>query len=146
MSTTGFDTVFDLPQLYSHPSAEELISTLDYLALEPPSWDHQSRSSEPQGGRNFKITEVGMPNYLTSIVASPLSWIHEDRREEIWEAASKRLSERSGRAGEWLVCALQQEMLLLVIALKMDSSYSVRLADLCDPGPVFEIFHLDFSS
>ena len=96
----GFETVFDLPQLYSHPPAEELISALDYLALEPPSWDTQVNNRELQGETISKIDEAGIPKFLTSIVASPLSWIHEDRREEIWETASKRLSERSGRSGE----------------------------------------------
>lgn len=100
MSNNGFDTVFDRPQLYSHPPAEELISALDYLALEPPSWDPQVKNRQLQGETNLKIDEIGIPKYLTSIVASPLSWIHEDRREGIWETASKRLSERSGRSGE----------------------------------------------
>lgn len=105
------DSVFDLPQLHAHPSAEELLNTLDYLALEPPSWDHhyqhhQSRNNEPEGGGGgesnvkVKINEVGVPSYLTSIVGSSLSWIDEDRREEILEAAGRRLSERCGRSGK----------------------------------------------
>jgi hypothetical protein len=100
MSNVGFETVLDLPQLYTHPSAEELISTLEHLALKPLSWDLQSRSYEPQNRNFITINESGLPNFFTSIVASSLSWIHEDRREEVWEAASKRLSERSGRTGE----------------------------------------------
>lgn len=101
MSTVDFDSVFDLPQLNTHPSAEKLMCTLNYLALEPPSWDPQSRNIGSDGERSFRINEVGVPSYLTSIVGSLLSWVHEDRREEIWEAASKRLSERCGRTGEW---------------------------------------------
>ena len=101
MSKNGLDSIFDLPQLNAHPSAEELISTLKYLALEPPSWDHQSRDSGLERGRKFNVNEVGVPSYLTSIVGSLLSWIDEDRREEIWETASKRLSERCGRTGEF---------------------------------------------
>lgn len=42
----------------------------------------------------------GVPRYLTSIVASSLSWLPEHEREEIWEAASIRLSERSGRTAQ----------------------------------------------
>lgn len=100
MPYNDLDSVFGLPQVNAHPSAEELISTLNHLALEPPSWDHQRRNSGSEGGGKFKINEAGVPSFLTSIVGSLLSWIHEDRREEIWEAASKRLSERCGRTGE----------------------------------------------
>jgi hypothetical protein len=100
MSKNGRDTVLDLSRLYTHPSAEELIFALDQLALTPPSWDHQSRSNESQDESVTTIDGAGIPKYLTSIVASPLSWIDEDRREQIWERASKRLSERCGRTGE----------------------------------------------
>ena len=100
--TTIFDSVFDLPQLNTHPSAEKLLSALNYLALDPPSWDHhQRRNNEPEGEENvkIKINEAGVPSYLTAVVGSSLSWIDEDRREEIWEAAGRRLSERCGRSG-----------------------------------------------
>lgn len=41
-----------------------------------------------------------MPRYLTSIIASPLAWIEDDEeKERVWEVASQRLSERSGRTG-----------------------------------------------
>ena len=44
------------------------------------------------------INEHGIPNYLTSIIASSLAWISdEDLKEKIYELASLRLSERSGR-------------------------------------------------
>ena len=47
------------------------------------------------------IDEDGIPQYLTSIIASRLHWIEdEDEREQVWEMASARLSERSGRTGE----------------------------------------------
>lgn len=40
-----------------------------------------------------------MPRYLTSIISSPLGWIpDDDQKEQIWDVASKRLSERSGRS------------------------------------------------
>lgn len=39
-----------------------------------------------------------MPRYLTRIVSSPLAWLDDDQKEQIWEAASQRLSERSGRS------------------------------------------------
>ena len=47
-----------------------------------------------------KIKSEGVPAYLTKIVSSPLAWIEDDvDKERIWEAASQRLSERSGRTG-----------------------------------------------
>ena len=97
-SSTGFHTVLDLPQLYTRPTADELISTLEMLTREPTSWDIDSK--EPKVETYQAISEAGIPKYLTSIVASALGWIEEERREEIWETASKRLSERSGRAGK----------------------------------------------
>lgn len=86
-------TVLDLPQLYARPTASELLQTLQLLEIKPPTWNHDSCQQKNQ------VSEEGIPKYLTGIVASKLSWVDEDRREEIWETASKRLSERSGRTG-----------------------------------------------
>lgn len=86
-------TVLDLPQLYARPTASEILQTLQLLEIKPPSWNHDSCQQKNQ------VSEEGIPKYLTGIVASKLSWVDEDRREEIWETASKRLSERSGRTG-----------------------------------------------
>lgn len=45
-----------------------------------------------------KIRSQGIPSYLTRIISSPLGWICSDEeKEQLWEAASQRLSERSGR-------------------------------------------------
>ena len=88
-------SVLDLPQIYQRPSSETLLSVLDYLALAPPSWDVDIKVSSKRS-----ISEEGVPAYLTKIVSSPLSWIeNDDIKEKIWEAASQRLSERSGRTG-----------------------------------------------
>jgi D-xylulose reductase len=44
------------------------------------------------------VNPEGVTRYLTSIVSNPLKWIHDDEvKEEIWNQASFRLSERSGR-------------------------------------------------
>lgn len=94
---SGPTTVLDLPQLFTHPSATDLMNTLELLAIKPISWDSQNRLND-HGAEAF-IDEAGIPKYLTGIVASQLSWIDDERREEIWEAASSRLSERSGRTG-----------------------------------------------
>ena len=43
-----------------------------------------------------------MPKYLTGIIASSLAWIEDEgAKEQIWEAAAARLSERSGRTGDF---------------------------------------------
>jgi predicted nicotinamide N-methyase len=93
--------VLDLPQLYTKPSAPTLLSTLADLSVQPLSWDKSSRSgvnaSESLRPRR-KINNEGVPQYLTKIISSPLVWIEDDAdKEQIWEAASQRLSERSGR-------------------------------------------------
>ncbi|KAL8760235.1 MAG: hypothetical protein Q9184_003406 [Pyrenodesmia sp. 2 TL-2023] len=86
-------SVLDLPQLYERPTAATLLGTLRQLQLRPSSWNNIEVSD--QNG----IDENGLPNYLTSIIASSLAWIpNDDVREQIWEAASTRLSERSGRS------------------------------------------------
>jgi predicted nicotinamide N-methyase len=88
-------SVLDLPQLYQKPSSEVLLGVLNDLALDPPSWD-----TVPETLRERAIAEEGVPAYLTKIIASPLIWIEDDEtKEKIWETASQRLSERSGRTG-----------------------------------------------
>jgi predicted nicotinamide N-methyase len=88
-------SVLDLPQLYQEPPAERLLEILDDLKLAPPSWD-----AIPIASRKRQISDEGVPAYLTNIVSSPLSWIYDDQtKERIWESASERLSERSGRTG-----------------------------------------------
>ncbi|CAD6590726.1 MAG: hypothetical protein ASARMPRED_004983 [Alectoria sarmentosa] len=86
--------VLDLPQLYSKPSAQSLLSALALLAVAPSSWDVKAC----EAGKTASIDEDGVPSYLTRIISSPLAWIPEGAdKEDIWEAASKRLAERSGR-------------------------------------------------
>lgn len=90
-------TVFDLPQLYTRPSASELSFTLEKLAVQPTSWDAPDNWQEHKG---VEIGGDGVPKYLTGIIASPLAWMEDEMvKEQIWEAASARLSERSGRTG-----------------------------------------------
>ena len=89
-------TVFDLPQLYTKPSVEALRSALYLLTVEPPSWEADGNAKPIQP----RVNPDGVAKYLTSIIASRLSWIHDDSaRETIWGMASARLSERSGRTG-----------------------------------------------
>jgi predicted nicotinamide N-methyase len=44
------------------------------------------------------VSSDGVAAYLTQIIASRLLWLQESIREEIWELASTRLAERSGRS------------------------------------------------
>ncbi|KAL8717547.1 MAG: hypothetical protein Q9225_005212, partial [Loekoesia sp. 1 TL-2023] len=88
-----YGSVLDLPQLYTRPSATDLLSALDHLQVKPVAWDEDSEVT------NEVVDEEGVPKYLTSIVASSLAWIEDDSiKEQIWEAASARLCERSGRS------------------------------------------------
>ncbi|KAF7192880.1 Protein-lysine N-methyltransferase rrg1 [Pseudocercospora fuligena] len=97
--------VLDLPQLYTKPSARILLTTLADLSSEPVSWEATPRTCTPHGSgtstpyrKKKKVKSEGLPGYLTKIVSSPLAWIEDDvAKERIWEAASQRLSERSGR-------------------------------------------------
>lgn len=96
--------VFDLPQIYTKPSAQALLDTLSSLAIDLPSWDgSDSRGKDDKtcgsgGHARRRVSPEGLTGYLTRIVASDLRWIEDDaEREEVWEQASLRLSERSGR-------------------------------------------------
>ncbi|KAF7511009.1 hypothetical protein GJ744_005555 [Endocarpon pusillum] len=87
--------VHDLPQLYTKPSASVLLHTLDGLEQKPPSLSNVMQNHDGPLRQN---NPSGLPGYLTSIISSSLHWIvDEDSKEQIWTAASARLSERSGR-------------------------------------------------
>ena len=93
--------VLDLPQLYTRPSAPVLFATLSKLAIKPTSWSSETEKSSKGPDSPVAIDEDGIPQYLTSIIASQLRWIEDEHvREQVWEMASARLSERSGRTGE----------------------------------------------
>lgn len=95
--TANSIVVLDLPQLYQRPSAEALLATLSDLRLTQLSWDVSNAHQAPS---KRKINDQGVPAYLTKIVSSSLAWIEDEaQREQIWETASQRLSERSGRSG-----------------------------------------------
>ena len=52
-----------------------------------------------ESSRSRSIDPDGVASYLTRIISSPLNWIDDEAdKEAIWETASKRLSERSGRS------------------------------------------------
>lgn len=64
--------------------------------VEPPSWEADGHANPSQ----LRVNPDGIAKYLTSIIASQLAWIQDDgEKARIWEMASARLSERSGRTG-----------------------------------------------
>ncbi|KAL8934926.1 MAG: hypothetical protein Q9211_004975 [Gyalolechia sp. 1 TL-2023] len=86
-------SVLDLPQLYTRPPAADLLLALDRLQVKPAIWHDAVEVN------NRMVDEEGVPKYLTSIVGSPLAWIADDNiKDQIWQAASARLCERSGRS------------------------------------------------
>ncbi|KAF3939167.1 hypothetical protein ABW19_dt0208344 [Dactylella cylindrospora] len=96
---SSVDSVLDFPQLYTRPPLTALLTTLDLLAIPPPSWDLSSSSSSSYQPKKTTILIRGNPTtWLTSLISSPLKWLPTDAsRELIWETASVRLSERCGR-------------------------------------------------
>ena len=85
--------VLDLPQLYAKPSGEDLLKALSSLRIGPLSFSqsHEEALVLPSGN---------VTHYLTSIIASKLLWINDEAvRENVWDEASTRLSERAGRTG-----------------------------------------------
>ena len=91
-------SVLDLPQLYTKPSAADILKALEILTVRPATFDGPNNAAP----ETREILPSGISRYLTSIIASELSWVTcGDMKESIWDAASTRLSERSGRMGEW---------------------------------------------
>lgn len=85
--------VLELPQIYTKPSYESLITALISLELAPSSW-----ASEREQPRIEDTKAVAA--YLTQVVSNGLRWLENDeQRERIYDLASRRLSERSGRTG-----------------------------------------------
>ncbi|KFY58064.1 hypothetical protein V496_06250 [Pseudogymnoascus sp. VKM F-4515 (FW-2607)] len=87
--------VFDLPQLYTKPSSLSLLAAIVSLKAKPISWE--AADDDHDQPREDKIA---IASYLTKIVSNPLTWLTEDEQVEVWEQASIRLSERSGRNGK----------------------------------------------
>jgi len=88
--------VLDLPQLYQKPSGTDLVKALALLSLQPRTF-----GTTADVVKGPAVQPEGVTRYLTSIIASSLAWLDTDElREAIWDAASARLSERSGRTGK----------------------------------------------
>ncbi|EGD91903.1 hypothetical protein H112_00507 [Trichophyton rubrum D6] len=84
--------VFDLPQLYTKPPADDILQALDLLTIRP----HTFAQSSAQNITHLQDGDIC--RYLTSIIGSSLAWIESDTlKEKIWDTASSRLCERAGR-------------------------------------------------
>ncbi|KAI0895573.1 S-adenosylmethionine-dependent methyltransferase-like protein [Annulohypoxylon nitens] len=93
-------SVADFPQVWQKPSAEELLASLKKLQVEPPIWNPKtSRKIIIETYQNAAQFRREVAAYLSSIVSSSLGWIEDDdEKEALWDEASRRLSERCGRA------------------------------------------------
>lgn len=91
----------DFPQLWQRPTFQSLLDLLEGLKLGPPRWNHDERRRSDVECEHEAVvsrSKADINRYLSAIIKSPLAWIEdEEQREEIWEAASRRLSERCGR-------------------------------------------------
>ena len=82
--------------IFHNYTASLLPPSCSLLSPSLPSIHHHSSEFSTRTALN--LDENGLTGYLTRFVASSLAWIPSDQeKESIWEAASRRLSERSGR-------------------------------------------------
>ncbi|ODA76107.1 hypothetical protein RJ55_08390 [Drechmeria coniospora] len=91
----------DLPQVWQRPSFDAFVATLNDLQRSPPAWNAGSRGSEKGVDERLPLDRHGdgdMMRYLSTIVKCPLGWLADDEREQVWELASKRMTERCGRS------------------------------------------------
>ncbi len=91
----------DLPPVWGRPSFNDLLGSLKKLHVDPPVWNSTtSREVILDEYHNSAQSRRAVATYLSTIIKSQLEWIQdEEEREIIWAEASRRLSERCGRAG-----------------------------------------------
>lgn len=93
--------VEDFPQMWQRPGFAELMEILHSLEVKPPTWSHKRHRSDIRRQQESLATQRKgeVTRYLSSVIKSPLSWIEDaDQQEELWELASRRMSERCGRS------------------------------------------------
>lgn len=82
----------DLPQMWQRPGYDELVAILADLELGQAVWSHR------QGQRDVARSHEQEARYISSVIKSPLSWLATDeQREDVWDTAGRRMSERCGR-------------------------------------------------
>lgn len=91
----------DLPSPWQKPPFEVLLTCLEHLRVETPAWELDvPLAPVPKQERLTTQEAQEITSYLSFVIKSSLSWLRdEDQREKIWNEASKRISERCGRAG-----------------------------------------------
>lgn len=98
-----------LPHLWQKPAFDDLLECLRKLRVEQPVWSLKVSRDEILKQQNEAFAAHDrreIVSFLSMIIKSNLGWIDGDEeREEIWDEASKRLSERCGRAGTYPVLA-----------------------------------------
>lgn len=91
----------DLPHLWQKPAYSAIFSALQKLRIEPPVWGAKVSKADilrQQAAAASHHERKDTNNFLSSIIKSSLSWLEtDDEREEIWEEASRRMTERCGR-------------------------------------------------
>lgn len=86
--------------MWERPCATYLFEILNSLEVKPPTWSHKRRRSDivEQQIALAAQKQGEVTRYLSSVIKSPLAWIDDEaQREDIWELASRRMSERCGR-------------------------------------------------
>jgi hypothetical protein len=86
----------DFPRLRDEPSYEELLGLLSALEIKPSSWTEQNAPALED--------TAGISRYLTSVLSNSFDWLdgvdpEGEKKEVLWDLASKRISERCGRSG-----------------------------------------------
>lgn len=94
-------SAYDLPQLWQKPAYEDLLDALKKLRVDPPVWNLKISRAEILREQDTTVHHRReIAGYLSNIISNELTWIEdEDQREDLWNEASRRLSERCGRAG-----------------------------------------------
>lgn len=91
----------EFPPLWQKPAFRELMDCLQRLRVDPPIWNYKiSRQLIDKEQENRPHVRREVASFLSGIIKSSLEWVEdEDQREDLWTEASKRMSERCGRAG-----------------------------------------------
>ncbi|EGO53051.1 hypothetical protein NEUTE1DRAFT_142879 [Neurospora tetrasperma FGSC 2508] len=93
----------ELPHLWQKPAYATLLDVLQRLRQEPRIWGLKESREEILKAQAASMAEMAFNrqeiiSFLSSIIKSGLPWLDSDeQREDIWEEASRRLSERCGR-------------------------------------------------
>jgi hypothetical protein len=105
-SRTSANSLDALPNLHDKPSFDVLCNALENLAIQPTNWsDNVYQKHDPENVKDVN-------DYLLSIISNGLKWINNDSgademttdpKEVLWDLASRRMAERCGRSGEFLI-------------------------------------------